>query len=421
MYKWQEFLTGLKELSKYSLYVFAIMLFAFTLANMDHSFFGYAVPGIIEEFNVNIDIIGYILTISFVFAAFTNLAMGLLADRYGRKIVLVFCLVSSAIFVGLHALANTILTLGILRALGFALSNATQPIASSYVAEASPPRMRGLMVGFLQCGFPLGAFLAGMISVPALSNYGWRSIFLFAFFVVPIAFVIGRFLPESRSFVSVKNKIEKGGKTESWHDRLRELFSDKYRRKCLLCMLAFFCFGGPYAGTVFFFPTFYNEVRGYSQSEAAAIIGIAYGIGVFGYITAAVVGEFFLTRRNTTIIWCWLGTFSLLCLIWLPETIKEDIFWFGLMSMFFYGMASVITAMTLELFPTRLRATGAALAGTFGLLLGYATYPILVAWAVGIWGWQWSFTITVVPTLFFSGVALLGLENRPSGLELEDD
>ena len=84
-------------------------------------------------------------------------------------------------------------------------------------------------------------------------------------------------------------------------------------------------------------------------------------------------------------------------------------------------MGSVITAMIIELFPTRLRATGAALAGTFGLNLGFAIYPILVSKTVSIYGWQWAFTITVVPTLFLSGVILLGIENRASGLKLEDD
>ena len=419
MKKFQELWIGLNRLDRGALFVFTTMLFTFTLANMDHSFFGYAVPGIIKEFDTGIDTIGYILTISFIFAAFTNLAMGLLADKYGRKTIIVFCLASSAAFIGLHTFANSILTLGILRAFGFALSNAVQPIASSYIAEASPPRIRGLMVGLFACGFPMGAFIAGMISVPLLSYYGWRSIFLIAFLVIPIAFIIGKFLPESQSFIDIKNNNQK--EETSWKEKIKELFGKKYRRKCILCMLAFFCFGGPYAGTAFFFPTFFNEVRGYSDSEAAAIIGLAYGIGIIGYISSAVVGEFFLTRRNTTIIWCWLGTLSLLCLIWIPDTIAEDIFWFGLMSMFFYGMGSVITAMIIELFPTRLRATGAALAGTFGLNLGFAIYPILVSKTVGIYGWQWAFTITVVPTLFLSGVILLGIENRASGLKLEDN
>ncbi len=419
MKKFQELWIGLNRLDRGALFVFTTMLLTFTLANMDHSFFGYAVPGIIKEFDTGIDTIGYILTISFIFAAFTNLAMGLLADKYGRKTIIVFCLASSAAFIGLHTFANSILTLGILRAFGFALSNAVQPIASSYIAEASPPRIRGLMVGLFACGFPMGAFIAGMISVPLLSYYGWRSIFLIAFLVIPMAFIIGKFLPESQSFIDIKNNNQK--EETSWKEKIKELFGKKYRRKCILCMLAFFCFGGPYAGTAFFFPTFFNEVRGYSDSESAAIIGLAYGIGIIGYISSAVVGEFFLTRRNTTIIWCWLGTLSLLCLIWIPDTIAEDIFWFGLMSMFFYGMGSVITAMIIELFPTRLRATGAALAGTFGLNLGFAIYPILVSKTVSIYGWQWAFTITVVPTLFLSGVILLGIENRASGLKLEDD
>ncbi len=400
--------------------IFAITLFAWVLANMDHSFFGYAVPGIIKEFDISEIAIAWILTAAFVFAAFNNLAMGLLADRYGRRVVLVGCLASSAAFVGLHALATGIFTLGILRAFGFALSNALSPISNAYVAEASPARYRGLMVGLLQCGFPLGWFVASLIAVPLMEEYSWRSIFLVAFAVVPIAFVIGKFLPESARFITATAKTEAGPSKPTWQERLSELFSPKYRRRTIFCLAAFFCFGGPYSGTAFYFPLFYTDVRGYTEAEAASIVGIAYGIGVFGYIGAAVIGEFVLTRRNTTIIWCWLGTASLLGLIWLPTTYAEDILWFGLMSTFFYGMAAVITTVMLELYPTRLRATGAAFAGTFGLNVGFATYPVLVAWLADFWGWQWAFTVSVVPTLFLSGVFLLGLANNPSGLDIDE-
>ncbi len=400
--------------------ILAITLFAWTLANMDHSFFGYAVPGIIDEFDISVDAIGWILTAAFVFAAFNNLVMGLLADRYGRRVVLVGCLATSAAFVGMHALATGIFTLGVLRALGFALSNALSPITNAYIAEASPARVRGLMVGLLQCGFPLGWFFASLIAVPLMEDYGWRSIFLVAFAVVPLAFVVGKFLPESEMFVKATSTPDAEPVNTKWQDRIGQLFSPKYRRRTIFCLAAFFCFGGPYAGTAFYFPLFYTDVRGYSETDAASIVGIAYGIGVFGYIGAAFIGEFFLTRRNTTIIWCWLGTAALLGLIWLPTTFAEDIIWFGLMSTFFYGMAAVITTVMLELYPTRLRATGAAFAGTFGLNVGFATYPVLVAWAADLWGWQWAFTVSVVPTLFLSGVFLFGLPNNPSGLDIDE-
>lgn len=403
-----------------ALSIFAITLFAWTLANMDHSFFAYAVPGIIDEFQIPEIAIAWIVTAAFIFAAFNNLAMGMLADRYGRRFVLVGCLASSAAFVGLHAMATGIFTLGVLRALGFALSNALSPITSAYVAEASPARFRGLMVGLLQCGYPLGWFIAAMIAGPLMEEYGWRSIFFVAFAVVPIAFVVGKFLPESERFIEATSDIRSDTAQPSWLDGLSELFSPKYRSRTIFCLAAFFCFGGPYGGTAFYFPLFYTEVRGYTETEATQIIGIAYGIGVFGYIAAAVIGEFFLTRRNTTIIWCWLGTASLLGLIWLPTTYAEDIIWFGLMSTFFYGMAAVISTVLIELYPTRLRATGAAFAGTFGLNVGFASYPLLVAWTADFWGWQWAFTVSVVPTLFLSGVFMFGLPNNPSGLDVDE-
>jgi hypothetical protein len=41
------------------------------------------------------------------------------------------------------------------------------------------------------------------------------------------------------------------------------------RRRSLACIVLFFTFGGAYAGTAFFFATFFTEVRGYSPADAA--------------------------------------------------------------------------------------------------------------------------------------------------------
>ncbi len=410
---------ALGQLKGYPLVIFAVSLFAWTLANMDQSLFGYAIPGIREEFGASLEDIGWILFGSFVFAAFLGVGIGVLADHYGRRIMLVVLLGSSALLVGIHALAPTLIALAVLRALAFGLGNALSPITNTYTVEAAPKRYRGLMTGLLQCGYPLGWFIASIFAAPLMAIYGWRSIFLLAFVVVPLAWWIRRFLPESERFAD-RRKVSTAATGPSAMANIKELFGPNLRRRTILIAITFFTYGGAYAGTAFYFPTFYSEFRGYSMEAATALVGLSYGLGVVGYVASAVIGEFYLTRRNTTVIWLWLGAVTLLGLIWLPTTYTQDVIWFGLMATFFYGTNGVIATLLTEAFPTRIRATGAALAGSFAINVGFATYPVLVARAIEALGWQWAFTAAVFPSLVAAGLAILGLENVRSGLDVDE-
>ncbi|MBK6599476.1 MAG: MFS transporter [Proteobacteria bacterium] len=175
-------------------------LFAWTMSNLDQSLFGYAVPGILGEFNVGLESVGLILSVGFITAAVMVIFAGIAADRYGRRWTLAALLASSAFFVGMHGFVTDLTQLTIYRALAFGLAAGIAPITAAYITECAPARHRGMLMGVLQCGYPLGWFLAAMIAAPLLESSGWRSIFWIGFAVVPIAFIIGWRIPESRRF-----------------------------------------------------------------------------------------------------------------------------------------------------------------------------------------------------------------------------
>ena len=127
-----------------------------------------------------------------------------------------------------------------------------------------------------------------------------------------------------------------------------------------------------------------------------------------------------IARRNTCALWALLGCLATVGLLWLPDSYIEDVIWFGLMAAFFYGNAAALSMLLVETFPTHIRATAAAFAGSFALNLGHATFPLLVAYAIPVIGWQWSFTLAVVPSMAIAGLAILTLKNMPSGLDVDE-
>jgi MFS family permease len=401
----------------YGFRICSAALIAWSLSCFDQSLFSYTVPALMRDLRLSLADIANILSVGFLLALLVTLGAGIIADRFGRRISLVLFLSLSAVCVGTTGFARSGFTLGILRALGFSLGNGLSPITSSYVAEGSPPRYRGLLISVLQCGYPIGWFAASFVAVPLLATYGWRALYYCAFFVPAVAILLYLMLPESRSFQEAAARAEV---TSAWA-RIRLLCQSRLRRRTFLGALVYLLFGGAYGGSAFYFPTFFHVVRGYGESTSARIVGAGYGIGILGYLGAAVIGEFVTTRRNTAAAWCVLGTIALLALIWLPRTYHQDVVAFGIVAVFFYGVAGVLQTFITELFPTHLRATGAALSASSGLCIGFAVFPIVVARCVGTVGWQWGFTATVVPALFLAGLVICGLDNIPSGQALATD
>jgi MFS family permease len=398
--------------------VFAFSLIAWTMSNLDQSLFGYAIPGILGEYGVGLDVVGLMLTAGFITAAITVVFAGLAADTWGRRWTLAGLLASSAFFVGLHGVVGDLTQLGILRALAFGLAAGLAPITAAYVAETAPARHRGMLMGVLQCGYPLGWFLAAMLAAPLLESSGWRSIFFIGFAVVPLAFLIAWRLPESTRFEKAASARESTASGLDW-SLLGELFRGDYRRRSLATVVLFFAFGCAYAGTAFFFPTFFIEVRGYSPAEATTLVGLSNGIAIIGYLAAAWVGEYRLPRRDTFALWALLGALALVGLMWLPQARWQDLALFGLTGAFFYGSNAVVGALLTDLYPTRMRTTAYAACGSAPLSLGFALFPAIVPLAVQSIGWQWAFSVMIAPLLGIAAIAALALPRIASGSEID--
>lgn len=392
-----------------ALLVLGIAFTAWLLTNLDQSLFGFVVPQIRSEFGLSLPGIGYIVSLSFIAGMILPVGIGVLTDRIGARWTLPLCLGISAILVGVQGLVPGLFGFAAARICSFGLSAALSPITSAIVVTASPEKWRAMMVAVLQCAYPLGWLLSSLMVAPLIEQLGWRTLFFVGFAVAPIAVALGYFLPKDMfgSGQKVTSPATNNTKTP-----LKALFAPEHRRTALLCGLGFFFNSGAVAATAFYLPTFLNEVRGYSLADSALIVGSGYGISVIGYLGAATVSTYWLSRRETIILWNLAAALCVTMMLWLPQTFWQDFAAFAIMGVFFYGTSAILITFVLENFPDHMRATAAAVCGTACVSGSMAVYPVLVAQLVPSLGWQSTFNCVVVPSLILSALAIWGIRKQ---------
>ena len=397
---------------RYPLQAFFICLIAYTTAQMDLALFGYAVPAIRAEFALSLSEVMAIVSVAFLLGGTLLVLLGWLADRIGRLPLFQFSLLGSSVLVALISVAPGVLTLTVLRGASIAVGGLSYPITGAILTEETPARMRGLAMGLLQIGYPLGWALASLWSMWLLTEYGWRQLFWVGLVSLPMVWVVRRYLREPHRSVVAR--------AQEAPPAFAELFAKGTRERALTLFLAQFLFVWAYAASIFLFPSFLREVRALDAFNFSLLIGAGNAVGILGYVLAAWIGERVWTRRNTVVLWTLLGSLLFQVLVWVPETFSHILLTYALMSMFFYGSAAVKFAYLAEVFPTRIRALAMACCGSLAVTLGSAAGPYTVSLAIESWGWHLGYATLVGVPLALAGLLYLTLDSLPSGLEVED-
>jgi putative MFS transporter len=374
--------------------VFFICLIGVTFANLDHSLFTFVLTELSAEFGWSDRERGLYIALTFVVAGVLITQLGVLADRIGRRAVLLGATLLTPVFVSALAWAPNTVTLLVARTLGFTTAAVQSPLTGTLVLEESPPRLRGLFTGVLQIGFPLGFFLASLLVPFIYETWGWRYIFLLSLLFVPYAWVIWRHLRDSAAWERARDSRRAAARAAP---SVRELFAPTHRRKTILLFLGTFLYVFAYGATIMLTP-YFREARGWDAREAIELVGLSFLIGAFGYIIVA---------------WCWLGGAAFAVMIWFTSGWWPTFLAFSCMTFFFYGAYAVMFTFIAENFPAELRATAASFANSFAVELGLGLGPFALSWAIGLVGWEAAFTWCAVLPVIVAGATFLALRPVP--------
>lgn len=366
---------------------------------------------------------------------------GAAADRWGRKTVFQVTLLIFSAATCLCAIAWDLTAMLVFRFLVGVGLGAELPVVASLLAEFIPAKQRGRFVVLLESFWAYGWFVAALVSFLIIPNYGWRIAFLVG--AVPALYVgvIRRQLPESPRWYESQGMLKEAERVltdlEKESERLSGrpleapvevphthppvqpgnllgLWSPQFRRRTLMLWILWFGLVFGYYGIFVWLPSLLVQA-GYSMVNSFFYVMIVTAAQIPGYFSAAYLID--RVGRKPVIVTYLSLSAACAILFGASSSTFHILTWACLMSFFNLGAWGAIYAYTPELYPTRIRTTGAGAAAAFGRLGGVIA-PFLVGVLLPSFGTSGVITINAAfLMLAAAAVAFLGKETASGTLE----
>jgi MFS transporter, AAHS family, 4-hydroxybenzoate transporter len=193
---------------RFSPYQWLILFICFLIVaadGFDTSSIGFVAPAVAKDWSISVRALGPVLSASIVGLGVGALLAGPIADKIGRRSVLIGAVLFFGVWTTACVVASGTAQLTVFRFLTGIGLGAALPNATTLLSEYVPAKRRSLLLNIMFCGFTLGASAGGVASAALIPDFGWRSVFVVGG-LVPIVLAIGLVkLPESIRFMVIKD------------------------------------------------------------------------------------------------------------------------------------------------------------------------------------------------------------------------
>ncbi|WP_322047239.1 aromatic acid/H+ symport family MFS transporter [Paraburkholderia sp. J67] len=402
-----------RPLSRFQTLVIVLCFLTVAIDGIDIGLAAYIAPSVRAEWGLTVTQLAPIFLSGLVGMMAGSLIFGPLADRYGRRPVM---LASVACF-GVATLASLVATnvaeLSALRVLaGIGIGGAT-PTAVTLTAEYVPARRRLTLITVMLCGNSLGSAFGGVIASQIIPRFGWHAMLVVGGGVpLVLLVVLWVLLPESMRYLALRrpereadlfalgrriagNALAAGTRFVALESRpgraaVRELLALPYRRGTLLVWTTFFMGLSVLFLMASWLPTIITHSGG--SMRAAALTTALWSVG--GTTGGLLIGRIMDGSQPSRVLGiAYLCACVAICVVGqayaTPLVAAPFVFIAG---MCISGTQVGVNGLAATLYPTAMRATGVAWAtgiGRFGSMLGSAlggyllssglTYSVLFA------------------------------------------
>jgi len=415
---------------------------------MDVGLVSFVLTALIAQWSLTGEQASWIASAGFVGMAVGASLGGLLADRFGRRSVFALTLLVYGLATGASALAGGVAALIALRVVVGLGLGAELPVASTYVSELAPARMRGRLIVILEAFWAIGwtaAALIGFFVIPASAD-GWRWAFALGAIPALYALIVRWGLPESPRWLAQRGRDAEASEVvagfesspalgesrrhrtapsapalpaapapaaTSARQRLARLWSAELRVRTAALWTVWFCVNFAYYGAFIWIPTILFA-QGYDLVKSFGFTLIITLAQLPGYAVAAWLIEVWGRRVTLSVF---LAGSAVAAVLFGTASGEGTIIATGMaLSFFNLGAWGALYAVTPETYPTSLRGTGAGWAAGIGRIASIVA-PLSVPPLLAAGGAPLLFVVFAAFFVLAAGAAWGLAEHRGAALD----
>lgn len=412
------------KLSKFHIIIFILFLSIISFDGYDMVIYGATMPVLMEFFSITPAQAGIVASYALLGAAIGAFVFGLLADKIGRKKVIVIATLLftlATFFTGMTKDVNTFTILRFLTGLGL---GGVMPNVVALATEYAPFKSRAVIIAAIFSGMQIGGILAAAISMWVIPHYGWRVVYYAG--GIPLLLMPGilKYIPESTIHLFKKNRM---GEIKTILQRLQpefrfsdhvtfKIYEGTGKSKISALFNEHRAFSTVLIWIVYFMNMYMIFGLGVWLPKLMMMAGFGLGSGLVFLLTlnlGALVGSnvagFFADRigYKRTLFSLYLIAFCSILLLSFSKNFYIEIILVAFAGIGFYGGQNVAHAYVGLFYPPVMRSTAMGFAfgiGRFGAIFGPMFAGLLVGMKAPMFA---NFMILAVPGLIAAICVLL--------------
>ncbi|WP_404327973.1 MFS transporter [Companilactobacillus paralimentarius] len=337
----------------------------------DVALLSFIMPLIKKEWFLNDNQIGLVSSITTVGMMFGAILFGYLADKFGKKNIIVITLLIFSVSNLVLALTTNVEQFMFVRFITGIGLGGELPVTTTIIADSFSGHRRSKMLILVDSFWAIGWILASLLAFLFMPLYGWRFTVIATSIMALYTLVIRRHLPEQ---TNIKNK------RLNLRIALNQIWSKKYRRATVCLSLLWFIIMFTYYGMFLWLPSVLIK-RGFSVVHSFGYTLIMSFAQLPGYFLAAyLMGK--LSRKKVLGIYL-VGTIIGSFLFGTAQNVFMVVFSSCLLSFFTLGAWGILIALTPTQYPMNIRGVGIGFTQSIGRI-GATIGPYLIGFSLSI-------------------------------------
>lgn len=183
-------------------------LFVVIFDGYDLAINGVVLPILMQEWGMTAVQAGMLASCALAGMMFGAMLFGMLADKIGRKNVILICITLFSGFTFLGGFASNPTEFGVLRFIAGLGIGGVLPNLVALTSEYAPQKLRSTLVTTMFSGYAVGGIMAALLGAWLTPTQGWQIMFYIAGLPLLVLPLLWKFLPESLTFLVKKQRIE---------------------------------------------------------------------------------------------------------------------------------------------------------------------------------------------------------------------